>query len=197
LPSDLLCRRPDVRRVEAQLASAAFDVRSLRASLLPSFSLQGDIGFGAQHLAALSNPASLFFLASANLLQSVFDAGRKESQIEMAVAKHLELLHQYSNTLLSALRDVEDALAGARLVGDQHRALVDAVDGAKANYTLNRLSFDAGAVDYFALLDAEQRVVGAEDSSEAALYERLRVAVDLYRALGGGSRVAEDGSCGE
>ena len=197
LPSELLCRRPDVRRVEAQLAAAAFDVRSLRASLLPSFSLQGVIGFGAQHLAALTNPASLFFLASANLLQSVFDAGRRESQIEMAVAKHLELLHQYSNTLLTALRDVEDALAGARLTADQYRALADAVDGAKANYTLNRLSFDAGAVDYFALLDAEQRVVGAEDSSEAALYERLRVAVDLYRALGGGSRVTASGECSE
>lgn len=197
LPSELLCRRPDVRRVEAQLAAAALDVRSLRASLLPSFSLAGDIGLGARHLAALSNPASLFFLITGGVLQSVFDAGRKESQIELARAKHLELLHLYTSTLLSALRDVEDALAGTRLFGDQHRALADAAEGARANYGLNRRSFDAGAVDLVALLDAEQRVVGAEDSSEAAMHERLRVAVDLYRALGGGSRIAESGPCTE
>ena len=195
LPSELLCRRPDVRRVEAQLAAAEFDVRSLRANLLPSFSLSGEIGSGARHLAALSNPASLFFLATGSLLQTVFDAGRKQNQVELARAKHLELLHQYSSVLLTALREVEDALAGTRLTEEQHRALAEAVQGAQSNYVLNRRSFEAGAVDAIALLDAEQRMIAAEDSSESARYDRLRAAVDLFRSLGGGSRVSDKGPC--
>ena len=197
LPSELLCRRPDVRRLEAQLLAAEFDVRSLRASLLPSFSLLGEIGFGSRHLAALSNPASLFFLATGGTLQSVFDAGRKEGQIELARAKHLELLHQYTGTLQTALRDVEDALAATRLTGEQHRATVDASRAAQANYVLNRRSYEVGAVDYVQLLESEQRAVNAEDSEAAALHDRMRAAVDLFRALGGGTRPPSGGACGK
>lgn len=195
LPSDLLCQRPDVRRLEAQLAAAHFDVRALRASLLPSFSLLGEIGFGSRHLAALSNPASLFFLATGTLVQTVFDAGRRENQVEVARARHLELLHQYSGALLNALREVEDALAGTRLTGEQHRALAEGLGTSKASYALNRRSFEIGAADYLALLDAEQRLVASEDASESALHDRLRAAVDLFRSLGGGTRAADDGPC--
>jgi NodT family efflux transporter outer membrane factor (OMF) lipoprotein len=195
LPSDLLCRRPDVRRAEAQLAAAELDVHAVRAALLPSFPLLGEIGLGARHLASLTNPASLFFLATASLAQTVFDGGRKESQVEAARARHLELLHQYSGTLLTALREVEDALAGVRLTGEQHAALAEAAAGARSNYELVRRSFDAGAADLFALLDAEQKLVAAEDSRDAALHDRLRAAVDLYRALGGGMRTPAAGPC--
>ena len=195
LPSELLCRRPDIRRLESQLAAAQFDVRSLRANLLPSFSLLGEIGLGSRHLAALSNPASLFFLAAGTLAQTVFDAGRKEGQLELARARHLELLHQYSGTLLTALREVEDSLAGTRLTEEQHRALAEALDSSRASYALNRRSFEIGAVDYPALLDAEQRLVASEDASESALHDRMRAAIDLYRSLGGGTRVADGDPC--
>lgn len=195
LPSELLCRRPDIRRLEAQLAAAQFDVRSVRANLLPSFSLAGEIGFGSRHLAALSNPASLFFLASGTLAHTLFDAGRRDSQIELARARHLEMLHQYSATLLTALREVEDALVGTRLTEDQFRALAEALDSSKASFVLNRRTFDVGAVDYLALLDAEQRVLTSEDSFESARHDRMRAAIDLFRALGGGTRAAEGDPC--
>lgn len=196
LPSDLLCRRPDVRRAEAQLASAQFDVHSLRASLLPTFSLVAEIGYGSRHLTALAaNPVNLVYIATATLTQNLFDSGRRESQLEAARARHLELLHQYSGTLLTALREVEDALAGTRLTGEQHRALAEALDISKASYAANRRSFEIGAVDYGALLDAEQKLIASEDASGSALHDRMRAAIDLFRSLGGGSRVADGDPC--
>jgi NodT family efflux transporter outer membrane factor (OMF) lipoprotein len=195
LPSELLCRRPDIRRIEAQLAGAQFDVRALRAGLLPSFSLNGEIGYGSRNLAAFASPASLFFLAAGTIAQSVFDAGRKEGQLELARARHLELLHQYTGALLIALREVEDALAGTRLTGEQHRALAEALEQARAGYAFSRKSFDVGAVDYLSLLEAEQRVIASEDATESALHDRMRAAIDLYRSLGGGTRTAEGDPC--
>lgn len=195
LPSELLCRRPDIRRLESQLAAARFDVDALRANLLPSFSLLGEMGFGSRHLAALLNPASLFFLAAGSFAHTVFDAGRKEGQLELARARHLELLHQYSGTLLTALMEVEDSLAATRLTEEQHRVLAEALDASRGSYALNRRSFEIGAVDYPALLEAEQRLVASEDASEAALHDRMRAAIDLFRSLGGGTRVADGDPC--
>jgi outer membrane protein TolC len=188
LPSELLCRRPDVRRAEAQLLGANFDVRSLRANLLPSFSMVGEMGLGARHLATLSGPGALFYLLTATLSQTVFDGGRKEAQLEGARARHLEMLEQYSGTLLTALREVEDALVARRLSAEQHAARLEGLQAAHGNYTLNRRVFEAGGSDRLALLDAEQRLVAAEDAAEEALHDRMRAALDLYKALGGGSR---------
>ena len=195
LPSDLLCRRPDVRRVEAQLSSAQLDVRSLRANLLPSFSLLGEIGYGSRHLLALSNPASLFFLAAGSFAQTVFDADRKQAQIEAARARHLELLEQYSGILLTALREVEDALVGTRLTEDQHAALVEAASASRTAFAINRRIYEIGAADYLALLDAEQKMYASEDAADGAMYDRVRAAIDLYKALGGGTRGADVPAC--
>ena len=192
LPSELLCRRPDVRRSEAQLLGADFDVRSLRANLLPSFSMTGETGLGALHLSKLSGPGTLFYLLTATLSQTVFDGGRKAAQLEAARARHLEMLEQYAGTLLGALREVEDALAARRLTGEQHDARVKAYAVASGVYKMNERVFRAGGSDVFALYDAEQRMVTAEDAAEESLHDRMRAAIDLYKALGGGSR-GEDG----
>jgi outer membrane protein TolC len=188
LPSELLCRRPDVRRAEAQLRSADFDVRALRMNLLPSFSLVTETGIGAQHLALLTGPNAFFYLLSATFAQTVFDGGRKKYQLENARAKHLEMLEQYAGALLTAVREVEDALATKRLTAEQYSARLAQVSAARGNYELNRRIYQVGAADRLALLDAEQRLFAAEELSEEALHDRMQAAIDLYKALGGGSR---------
>jgi NodT family efflux transporter outer membrane factor (OMF) lipoprotein len=191
LPSELLCRRPDVRRAEAQLLAANFDVRSVRANMLPSFSLIGEIGMGARHLAALSGPGALFYLLTATLSQTLFDGGRKQAQLELSRARHLEMLEQYAGLLLTALREVEDALVARRLTAEQYAARLAALDAARASHSLQRRVFEAGGSEWLALHEAEQRLAAAEDAAEEALHDRMRASIDLYKALGGGSRGEE------
>lgn len=187
LPSELLCRRPDLRRLESQLRAAAFDVHSVRANLLPGFPLTADIGYGARHLSLLGSPASLFFLATGALIQTLFDGGRKEAQLDLAKAKHLDLLQQYAGAILSALRDVEDALAGVRLTGAQRDARAEALRAARAILEATERTERAGAADLFAVLDSTLQVLSEEEALEAVRFDNLRGAVDLYRSLGGGS----------
>lgn len=187
VPAELVCRRPDIRRLEAQITAADLDVKSVRAALLPSLSLNGDLGYGSTTLASLLNPASALVVAAASVSQAVFDGGRREAQLELAKARQLETVHQYSGGLLTAVREVEDALAATRLTQTQHRALVEAVAAARAAYDASLKYYEVGAIDYFVVLDAEQKLVTNEDAAETALHDRVRAAVDLYRALGGGT----------
>lgn len=186
LPSELLCRRPDIRRAEAQLAAASADVNAARANLLPSMTLTGSFGQGSQQLSDLLKPQSLLYNAAANLIQNIFDAGKRENQLASARARNRELLDTYANTVLAALRDVEDALAGIRLTEMQQTALAEVLSRNNRLLDLSRTIFDRGALEYIAFLDTQRDVFQAQDSEANARFEQARAAVDLFKALGGG-----------
>lgn len=186
LPSELLCRRPDIRRAEAQLAAASADVNAARANLLPSVTLTGLYGQGSQQLSDLLRPQSLLYNAAANLVQNIFDGDRRENQLGFARARNRELLDTYANTVLSALRDVEDALASIRLAGMQQEALAEVLARNNRLLDLSRTIFDRGGLEYVALLDTQRDVFQAQDSEANARFEQARAAVDLFKALGGG-----------
>ena len=195
LPGELLCRRPDIRRAEAQLVAADLDAHAVRATLLPSLSLVGEAGLGARYLSGLTAANAVFYLLNAGITQTLFDAGRKEHQLELAKARHLELIEAYKAATLTALREVEDALAAVRLTEEAHAARVLAARSARGVHQMYVRSLAAGAVDRLQLLEAEHRLHAADESAEEALHDRVRAALDLFKALGGGSRSVETDRC--
>lgn len=186
LPSDLLCRRPDIRRAEAQLASASADVEAARANLLPSVALTGQLGQGSFNLSDLLSPQSLLYSLAGNLTANVFDGERKENRVAQTRARNRELLEQYANTVLAALRDVEDALAGIRLTQQQQQALTEALSRNSRLLALSQKIYRAGALDYISLLDLQRNVYLAQDAEASARFEQVRSTIDLFKALGGG-----------
>lgn len=193
LPSELLCRRPDIRKAEANLAAAKLDVASARAKMMPSLSLTGEAGYGSQALSALVNPASIFYSLAANMVQSLFDAGRNEAEIRRNAARYRELLETYAQALLNSFKDVDDALAEIRYIGEQQVLLTEAASQAQRAYQLSSRSYTIGAVDYLTLLDTERTLFRNEDSREVSRLTRLKSIVSLYLALGGG--MLEDAPC--
>ncbi len=186
LPSELLCRRPDIRRVEAQLASASADVEAARANLLPSFALTGQFGQGSFNLFNLLSPQSLLYSLAGNLTATVFDDERKENRVALTRARNRELLEQYANTVLAALRDVEDSLAGIRLTEKQQKVLVEALNRNSSLLEMSQRIYKLGALDYISLLDLQRNVYLAQDTEASARFEQVRSAIDLFKALGGG-----------
>ncbi len=192
LPSDLLCRRPDIRRAEAALESAQADLYAARANLLPSFALSAQGGFGSFLLSSILAPQSLFYNLSANLVQNVFDGGKRKSEVELANAKNRELLEAYANTVLSAMRDVEDGLSGVALTAKQYAALDNARKRARqlAEYSVKVV--ERGGMDFVQLYQVQGTVIAAEDAAINGRYEQIRASVDLYKAIGGGLRLGEN-----
>lgn len=192
LPSDLLCRRPDIRRAEAALESAQADLYAARANLLPSFALSAQGGFGSFLLTSIIAPQSLFYNLSANLVQNVFDGGKRKSEVELANAKNRELLEVYANTVLSAMRDVEDGLSGVALTARQYAALDNARKRARqlAEYSVKVV--ERGGMDFVQLYQVQGTVIAAEDAAINGRFEQIRASVDLYKAIGGGLRLGKD-----
>ncbi len=186
LPSELLCRRPDIRRVEAQLASASADVEAARANLLPSFALTGQLGQGSFKLSDLLSPQSLMYSLAGNLTSTIFDNERKENRVALTRARNRELLEQYANTVLAALRDVEDALAGIRLTGKQQQALAEVLNRNSNLLEMSQRIYKLGALDYISFLDIQRNVYLAQDTEAIARFEQIRSTIDLFKALGGG-----------
>ena len=192
LPSDLLCRRPDIRRAEAALESSKADLYSARANLLPSFALTGGGGYGSFLLSTLTMPQSLFYNVSTNLVQNVFDGGKRRAEIQVASAKNVELLEAYANTVLASLRDVEDGLAGVSLTAKQYDALNESRSRAQLLATMSAKVVERGGMDYVQLYEIQRTVLAAEDAAIGARNDQLAASVGLFKAIGGGTKLEND-----
>jgi outer membrane protein TolC len=104
----------------------------------------------------------------------------------LSEARKAELVETYRKTVLVALQEVEDALAAVRSAQQRIAALSIALEEARSAYRLSRIQYEAGAIDFQTLLDAQRTLFNAEEDLAFARFDRLTAAVDLVRALGGG-----------
>ena len=192
LPSDLLCRRPDIRRAEASLEAAKADLYAARANLLPGFSLTAGGGYGSFLLSTLTAPQSLFYNVSSNLLQNVFDGGKRRADIQVASAKNVELLEAYANAVLASFRDVEDGLSGVTLTAKQYEALNESRNRAQLLAQMSAKVVERGGMDFVQLYEIQRTVLAAEDSAISARNDQLAASVSLYKAIGGGTKLEND-----
>ncbi|OHC73988.1 MAG: hypothetical protein A3G18_10650 [Rhodospirillales bacterium RIFCSPLOWO2_12_FULL_58_28] len=186
LPSRLLLRRPDIRKAETELIAADASIDVARASLLPTFKLTGDYGYGSHHLSSLLSPESLYYNLAVSITQAIFDAGKRESQVDFAKARHEVLVQTYMETAYTALKEVEDALVSIRFLTLRKQAQEEAVVAGGNAFELSTTSYTVGTLDFLTLLDTERTMFREEDQLHLIKFERLQSAVDLFKALGGG-----------
>jgi len=184
LPAELLVRRPDVARAEAQLAAAHADLRAARAALLPRITLGAGLGVGAERLGrAFDNP--LYSLA-AGLTAPIFDGGRLAAGAEIAQARRDELVAQYQAAIVAAVGDAEVALQAVAGTDAQTAAQAQVLEQAQQAHALAQVRYRAGADTLLTLLDAQRTLYAAQDNAALLRQARLIASVALYKALGGG-----------
>lgn len=186
LPAALLERRPDVRQAEAALMAAHADMAAARAALFPQLFLSASGGYTASAVSRLGDAGTGFSLVGASLLATIFDGGRRSGLADIAQARKEELLENYRRSLVSALREVEDALAGIDEFARQEAAQAQAAAHAREAYRLAHLRYREGGTDYGTVLDAQRTQIAAEAALDPVRFARFASAVGLYRALGGG-----------
>jgi multidrug efflux system outer membrane protein len=186
LPSSLLERRPDVQKAEADLRSANQDIGFARAQLLPSIDLTAQGGVASAALNTLMNPASMLYTLAASITAPLFTGGKLTGQVDLARARDEELAQVYQQTVISAFRDVEDALAAASDLALVEQAQQAQVDAAQQAYRLADMRYRAGLTDYLTMLVTQSTLYQAEDALAQTRLARFNAAVSLYKALGGG-----------
>jgi outer membrane protein, multidrug efflux system len=186
LPSDLLLRRPDVRRADDVLHAATAQIGVAKSELFPRFTLTGSVG--EQNLVAggLGSIASHFLSIGPQMIVPIYTAGRVRANIRLQTAAQQEAFFAYRQTVLTALRDVESALI-AFTKDQQHRtALASAVQFNQRAVDLATQSYTSGQVDFLNVLSAEQRLFGTQDALVQADRAIATDLIALYKALGGG-----------
>ena len=190
LPSDLLRRRPDVRRAERQLAAATANIGVQTAELFPKFSLTGVAGFQSFSAGDWFTGGSKYWSAGPSVTWRILDLGHVRSQIQTANAQAQQSLAMYDRTVLTSLEEVENALVAYAKSQVRQRTLQDAVNANRSAVEISTDLYKSGLASFLNVVDAERSLYQAEDElvqSERTVTVNL---VTLYKALGGGWQTA-------
>ena len=186
LPSELLTQRPDIREVEAQLASASANVENARAAMFPSIKLTGEAGYQSAALSMLFRPESFFYNAMAGFTQPIFDGLRLQGNLDLAKGRQDELLQNYRKTVISAFADVETALDAVRQTAERERLQREVVTSSRQAFSIAETRLREGTVDLVTVLNTQQTLFQAQDVLAQARLARMQAIVSLFQALGGG-----------
>lgn len=185
LPSELLERRPDLVAAERALAAAGADIGAAKAALFPSINLNSGLSITSSQI---GDPTATAMSIAAALSAPIFQGGRLRAGVERTTARQAELAENYRKSVLVAFEDVENALAAVNAASSRDTMLKTALSEAKTAYDLAQQQYDAGVVDFQALLNAQSSYLSANDTYAQSRATRLTAAISLYKALGGGWR---------
>jgi len=186
LPSELLQRRPDIASAERQVAAANAQIGVAQSAWFPNLTLTAEGGYRAGQWAQwLSAPFSFWSLGPA-LAMTIFDGGAREARIEQARAGYEAQVAVYRQTVLTALREVEDYLVDLNSLAREQQSQQRALDAARASLRLTLNQYNAGLIDYLSVVQVETTALAAERASLSLSADRLIAAVQLIAALGGG-----------
>lgn len=185
-PADLLARRPDIRIAERELHAATARIGVARADYFPRLTLDGSIELNASRLAQVGEGGTEAFAFGPRLSWAALDLPHVIARETAAEARAAAAAARYRRAVLVALEETENALIGFSTERDRRDALRDATRETGRAAELARQRFDAGASDFLSVLDAERRLLEAEDALAGSEARTLGNLVRLYEALGGG-----------
>lgn len=186
VPAELLARRPDVAASLSSLQAAGFRLTAAERSFLPSITLTGSAGTSSMELANLLDPDFFVWSIAGRLLQPIFQGGRLRAQFELRAGERDEALQGYADTVLTALSEVETALAVETFLAGQERELAAASAAAGRAVEISRNRYEVGKEPLLTLLESQRRALDARSGLLAVQRLRLANRVDLHLALGGG-----------
>jgi NodT family efflux transporter outer membrane factor (OMF) lipoprotein len=186
LPSELLTRRPDIAKAEADLAGADANVVAARAAMLPTVNLSGALSLETAVLSTLFGPAGAAYSVAGSVMQTIFDGGKLAADADVAEAQRKELVLNYRSVIITAFSEVENALVAIRALDTQYALQKIQVEQADKAFRIVSARYKGGSDDLITLLDAQRTLFDAEDALGQLRLQQLQAIVTLYKALGGG-----------
>jgi multidrug efflux system outer membrane protein len=185
LPVDLLRRRPDVLAAEQALVAANARIGYVKATYLPSFTLTGALGSESRDLAQLFTAASATSSLGVDLRAPVFDFGRGAARVEGAVALQHQAAATYEKAVLTAFREVRDALSDVRETIESARAAELREASAQEAFRVAEVRQAAGQLPLSEHLLARRLLAESTAAVARVRHDRIGAQVDLIKALGG------------
>jgi multidrug efflux system outer membrane protein len=184
-PPDLLRRRPDIRASEARLIAAYGRVGVARADLMPRLSLAAALGSLIDGVSAANLASSTFWLAGVNASAPVFDGGRRRSVVDLRDAEARQALLSYRRTVLTAVSEVESALAAAQRNAERQAYLASAASQASSAAEQIKRAWQAGETPFLDVLQAQRVQLAAQNALSQVKTAQWQNQAAMVNALGG------------
>ncbi len=185
LPSDLLKRRPDIVEAENLLAAANAQIGVAQGELFPSITLTGSAGFASLKAESLFDWESRTASLGPSITLPFFDGGRNKAKLAAARAAYSKSIADYKGRVLTAIREMEDALSNVRLQNEVYLAQQRLLDAAANTFTLSQDRYKQGLVSYLEVVDSQRSHLDAQIELNDSQTQRLIAAVILVKATGG------------
>jgi len=186
LPSELLERRPDIRRAEELLVQANANIGAAKAQLFPQFSLSGEGGNSTSQLKGLVDAKNFYYYAYGSVSQQIFDGGKLRNNLRYYKAQDQEYIDTYQQTIAGALRDVSNALIAYTKTREYREKQTAQVASAAEAVRLAESLYKGGSTSYLQVLTSDYTLYSAQLSLATAQRQEALAMVTLYDVLGGG-----------
>lgn len=186
LPSELLRRRPDLAAAESGLKAANAKIGVAKSAFFPAISLTGSAGYASAAIDDLFLHDSRTWAISPSIYLPLFQGGRNRANYQRSQAAYEETVAGYRQSILIALREVQDALTASQRLSEQSEAITRAVASAQQVRKLAEERYLTGGTSYLEVVDAQRTALAVERNAAALAGQRWITRVALIRALGGG-----------
>ena len=183
----LLTNRADVHAAEMQLAQCFYDVETARSRFYPNITISGNAMF-TNNLGAVVNPGKWLLSAVGSLTQPIFQHGQIVAGLKVAKAKQEQAFNTWQNTILKAGNEVSNALLAYN--SSQDKSVLDEkqVELYKQNVEDTRKLYTSKGTSYLEVIQAQSSLLNARISKVSDDFSKMQAVVNLYQALGGGSK---------
>lgn len=186
VPCELLERRPDIAVAERTMMAENARIGVAEAAFFPTVKLNASVGLASGSTSQLFNFASHTWGLGPEISFPVFDAGKNRAELERSRARYDETVAGYRQTILQAVREVDDALVAVERLAERAVAQEQTVRSAARTVDLSRKRYDAGVVAYFDVVDAQRTELDARQGAARLRAARHLAVIALIKALGGG-----------
>ena len=191
LPSALLERRPDLRRVEQELVAANAQIGVAKALFFPQLSLTGLLGKASPELSALTAGTSTIWQAGGMIAGPIFQGGRIYQNFKATEAAAEEAKWRYEQAVIQAFQEVSTSLAALEKLAGAEVDQARSVRALEKSVQISNDRYLYGLSSYFEILEAQQRLYPAQYTQAQIRLNRLLAYVQLYRSLGGGWNLSD------
>jgi multidrug efflux system outer membrane protein len=192
VPSDVIEARPDVAAAEQTLVAANAHIGVAKSQYLPTVSLTAALGLASDQMQWLLARTARTGQLGAGFTGVLFDGGRIKSDVKNAEAVQREMAEAYLKAIQTALREVDDALAGRAKAGEQVEVLARRLKTRQDGLRLAKLRFEGGKSTLLEVLEADRDVLSALEQHTLGVRDEYASLVAIYNAMGGGWMLKEE-----
>ncbi|MCM1168851.1 MAG: efflux transporter outer membrane subunit [Bacteroides sp.] len=186
VPVQLLANRPDVRQAERSFAQAFYATNAARAAFYPSLTLSGAVGWTNNGGGVVMNPGQWLLNAVGSLVQPLFNRGTNIANLKIAKARQEETQLQFSQSLLDAGKEVNDALVQWQTARKQIAIGEQRIAALQEAVRKTELLMRHSPTNYLEVLTAQQSLLDAQQAQSRNRFDEIQGVISLYHALGGG-----------